>query len=57
MARSSVSKECAQALDHLRNALDLLPAKSSLAHALMSIVRRLADFVDLANATKGGLGR
>lgn len=57
MIPPSVFKECAHALDHLRNALDLLPPQSSLAHALVGIVRRLADFVDAANAAKGGLGR
>lgn len=52
-----VLKECAHALDHLRNALDLLPPQSSLAHALVAIVRRLADFVDAATAARGSLGR
>lgn len=53
----NVLKECGHALDHLRNALDLLPPQSSLAHTLVAIVRRLADFVDAANAARGRLGR
>lgn len=57
MIPPSVFKECAQALDHLRNALDLLPPQSSLAHVLMGVVRRLASFVDSANSARAGLGR
>lgn len=53
----SVLQECGHALDHLRNALDLLPPKSSLARALIGIVRRLADFVDAANAARGSVAR
>lgn len=57
MIPPSVFKECGQALDHLRNALDLLPPQSSLAHLLVGVVRRLANFVDAANSVRSGLGR
>jgi type VI protein secretion system component VasF len=50
--KAAVLSECASAVDHLRNALDALPPNSALAHALLGIVRRLADFVDAANASK-----
>jgi hypothetical protein len=47
-SRSSVAEECGRALDHLRNALDLLPPRSAPAYAMLELIRGLAKFVDQA---------
>jgi hypothetical protein len=46
--RSSITLECWEALEHLRNALDLAPPRSSDAAALVAIMVRLAAYAETA---------
>lgn len=46
LAAPIVTQECWLALDHLRNALDNVPAHSEQAETLATLIRKLAIFTD-----------
>lgn len=41
-----IAVECWQALEHLRNALDLAPPHSTDSEALIAIMKRLANYAE-----------